>query len=363
MQFYSIPSTSFGRLLSESLIVGNFASCSNLRLFGVTQENICNTFILEVLSDELSIGKSPILRKMYSFASRAKLNFLLLNHEEVFEEEFFFKLLKAQRKYRERFVHLSGRIAFSGLRKLESRPIILFAARTDDYWNSQNMRPEIDLSLRNSSIQWIESVLEMLIENSFSVIRIGTELNAELSIKSQFFFDYSLSELRTEKSDFGICKYGDIAVTTGGGISLLPSLMGVPSLMVNTGLFSDLQPQEYLSHYLPKSVHSISDNRALNTHELSKLDLRSMQRDSQYLEEGLQILEVTPEQALEAISDFYQMIARERRTREPSNQTTDKFQTVPKPLKDNFPKDIKLQDSDSVVGIKIHNLWRNFQSF
>lgn len=361
MQFYSIPSSSFGRLLSESLIVGNYVSCSNLRLIGVTQEKICNTFILEVLSDELSISKSLILRKAYSFASRTKLNFLLLNHEEVFEEEFFFKLLKAQRKYRQRFIRLSGPIAFSGLSQLESRPTILFASRTDNYWNSQNMRTETDLNLRNSSIRWIESVLEMLIENSFSVIRIGTELNAKLSIKSKFFFDYSLSESRTEQSDFGICKYGDFAVTTGGGISLLPSLMGVPSLMVNTGLFSDLQPQEYLSHYLPKSVHSIGDNRPLHTHELSKIDLRSMQKDSQYLAEGLQIVEVTPEQALEAIGDFFAIMGDERQTKKPRNQTSDKFQTIPKPLENNFPKDINLQDSDSVVGIKIHNLWRNFQ--
>ena len=362
MKIYAIPSTSFGRLLNESLIVGLFASCSNARLLGVSQEKICNEFVLEVLSSELFIGKSPILRNVYSLVSRAKLNFLLLNQDKIFEEEFFFKLLKAQRKYRKSFVHLSGLVTSPELRRLESRPIILFAARTSDYWNSQNMRPEIDLNLRNSDIEWIESIIGMLIDTNFSVIRIGTELNAKLSIKSKFFFDYSLSELRTERSDFGVCKYGDIAVTTGGGISLLPSLMGVPSLMVNTGLFSDLQPQEYLSHYLPRSVHSIRDNRALSTYELSKLNLPSMQRDSQYLSEGLQVLGVTPEEALKAIEDFFDLMAKTSMIEYSGLQKAENFRDIPKILKNQFPKDIELQESDPVISIKIHNLWRNFQS-
>jgi len=362
MKIYAFPSTSFGRLLSESLAVSHYAYRSNSRLFGVSQEEICNEFVLEVLSTDLFIGKSRILRKVYGLASRVKFNFLLLNHEEVFEEEYFFKLLKAQRKYRESFVHLSGIVTSPKLKKLECRPIVLFAARTGDYWNSKTGRREIDLTLRNSGIQWIESVIRILIENNFSVIRIGTELNAKLSIKSKFFFDYSLSDLRTERSDFAICKYGDIAVTTGGGISLLPSVMGVPSLMINTGLFSDLQPQEYLSHYLPKSVYSIRENRALSTYELSKLNLPSMQRDSQYLSEGLKILDVTPEEALKATEDFFELISKNNELKYSRNQKVENFSILPNILKNQFPKDLKLQDSDPVIGIKIHNLWRNFQS-
>lgn len=363
MKLYPIPSSSFGRLLSEALIVDQFVSETNSKLLAFTQEKTCNAFVLESLAQDFIIWNSPILRKLYNFMFRNNLRYFLLDQDRVFTEQaFFFNLMKAQRKNRERFLTSSYIDELPDLTLLKSRPVVLFSARTDTYWNSQNGTIESDLNLRNSNNDWIETVVGMLIDSDFSVIRIGTEQNAALSIRSEFFFDYSLSKFRSEKSDFGICHHADFAVTTGGGISLLPSLMGIPSLMVNTGLFSDLQPQEYLSHYLPKSVYSISEDKPLSMHALSKLELRSMQKDSDYLLRGLEIRDVTPEDTLVAIKHFFEMLERNGFFDSSDGAENDNFHQMPQFLREHFPADIRLPDSEIVVGIKVHRLWKNFQN-
>ena len=363
MKLYSIPSNSFGRLLSEALVIGHFVSRTNSNILACTQEHICNSFILETLAQELPISNSSIHRKLYNFLIRIKFRFLILNHDDIFgEHDFFYQLMEAQRKYRERLLTLNHSIKFTKLVEFKSRPIILFATRTNDYWNSKNEKLESGLDLRNSSIDWTEAVIGMLIENNFSVIRIGAERSAALSIRSNFFFDYSLSEMRSEKSDFEMCNHADFAVTTGGGISLLPSLMGVPSLMVNTGLFSDLQPQEFLSHYLPKSVYSIVDDRPLTTFELSELDLCFMQRDSHYSSKGLEIRDVTPEDALMAVKHFSEIVARRASLQSSSSFKKGNFMEIPEILRDRFPANIKLPESGLAIGIKVSKLWKNLQS-
>ena len=185
MKLYPIPSSSFGRLLSEALIVGQFVAETNSELFAFTEEKACNAFVLECLAQDFTIWNSPILRKLYNFIYRNNLRYFLLDQDKIFREQAFFSnLMKAQRKYRERFLASSYSDELPDLTPLKSRPVVLFSARTDDYWNFQNGTIESDLNLRNSSIDWIETVVGMLIESNFSVIRIGTEQNAALSIRS-----------------------------------------------------------------------------------------------------------------------------------------------------------------------------------
>lgn len=355
---YQIPSSSFGRMLSESLIIFHYCKSKNRKLFLFTQKSISNFFVLEILGADSKIMKSLFSEKIYSLLLKLKRHALFLNQDRVFEgSNFFLHLLHAQRYYRIQFLSKTSAAPLSELVHLKNRPIVVFAARTDHYWRSNHSNTEDEIAIRNSRIEWIEQLIRMLLDNEFSVIRIGTQANAPLSIKNRFYFDYSLSKIRNDKGDFEICRQADFAVTTGGGVSLLPSLMGIPGLMVNTGLFSDLQPQEFLHHYLPKSVHWQDSGLPLNLEELNKIELLSMQRGSDYSSKGLELHEVSPEDSLATIQDFFHKTIPGIKQVSPSK---DNFNSVPLVLLSQFPAEVPVSGETQAVGVRVHGLWKNF---
>lgn len=358
MKFYGLPTSSFGRMLSEALIVVHSAKQSKVRLILVAQDKVASQYLSDLLSLEFSVWNSFFARKFYSLL--VKLNFLIIDQRSQLENEFFFeKLFNAQRFFRQKTLLYNNDLS-SEISNHQNRPKIIFAARTDTYWNLQNNRTEQGISIRNSDIEWIEKTINLLINNGFFVIRLGTKANPKLSIESPFFFDYSLSDLRTDKNDFRICALADFAVTTAGGISLLPSLLGIPGITVNSGLFTDIHPQEYLQHYLPKSVFRVTEGTALSASELADFELRDFQKDSDYGSIGLEIRSVSPEDSLTAILDFYSNFVAPNLAKHSNSEENDNFRSLPSEIREQFPKEIFLPESNSKIGIRIHKLWKNF---
>ncbi len=354
-----MPTTSFGRMLSEALIVVHAARFSKIKLILVTQDKIVNRHSLELLKLEFPIWKSLFARKFYSLLVR--LNFLLIDQDSLLNDKFYFEnLFKAQRYFRKDLSTFDNRDPFTDITNNKSRPIIIFAARTDTYWNLQNNRIANEIAIRNSDVHWTEKTIDLLINNGFFVIRLGTQANPKLAIESPFYFDYSLSALRSDKNDFRIAASADFAVTTAGGISLLPALLGVPGITINSGLFTDIQPQEFIQHYLPKSVFRLSDGSYLSGAELAEFELRALQKDSDYKSIGLGLRSVNPEDALTAILDFYTWYTENNLGKNSNNKESNNFLPLPFKMQKHFPKEIAVPESSSKINIKVHRLWKNF---
>jgi putative glycosyltransferase (TIGR04372 family) len=346
-------------MLSEAIIIATSVNSEKIKILSVPEKIVVNPYFLEVLTSQFKVLRSPFFRKTYHFL--VKLNFLILNQNSLLDEKVFFKnLLLAQRNFRERVLPSYMNEHVAEVFPKSDRPTVVFASRTDDYWNSLNIQRENRITIRNSDLIWTESLIKLLIINGFNVIRLGTSTNPKLDIVSTYFFDYSRSDFRSDENDFKICSLADIAVTTAGGISLLPSLLGIPGIVVNSGLFTDIQPQEYLHHYLPKSVFHKNGGSVLSATELAQLQLNTMQQDFSYDKQGLELREVSAEESFEAILDFYNTLKVKPLSSNSSKRKTDKFKSIPSEIRVQFPEDIIEQKTNLNISIKIHHLWRNF---
>ena len=358
MKFYHLDTSSFGQMLTDGLQVVYTTKISKRRLVLVSKHKIASSFILEFLGLHCTVLTSPLARKLYSFLN--KLNFLMFDHALIGENIYFENLCKAQRYFRQNLLeHIStGSIIEKFPRK--DRPIVVFAARTDYYAKSLGNLREHEITIRNCDLEWTKDVIKLLIDNGFFVVRIGTETNPNLSIESPFFFDYSLSNLRNEKNDFGICAMADFAVTNAGGIALMPSLLGIPGIVINSGLFTDIHPQEFLHHFLPKSVFNKHSGTPLNAGSLSKLKLSSMQQNINYDSIGLELRDVSPEDSLTAILEFYSEFVESKSSLNTNREMRSNFWPLPKEISDQFPRAFVLPESNSSIEIKLHRLWKNF---
>lgn len=359
MKFYYLPTSSFGLMLSNGIIVATLANTAKIKIVAVTEKIIVNQYLLEIVSSEFQVHKSRFGRKFFFFL--LKVNFLILNEDTQLNEKVFFQnLFKAQRHFRKNLLPKYKSNSIAEVFVENSRPTIIFASRTDDYWNSINNRTENRISIRNSNLRWTEEVIELLLIKGFNVIRLGTQTNLKLQIVSPYFLDYSLSNFRSDENDFEICRFADLAVTTGGGISLLPSLLGIPGIMVNSGLFTDIQPQEYLHHYLPKSVFYKNGGPALSSAELAHLQLNAMQQDFDYDRSGLELREVSSNDSLTAILDFYNVLKAKNVSRKFNIRKMFSFNTIPAEIREQFPEDITEPETGFKISIQIHKFWRNF---
>jgi hypothetical protein len=87
-----------------------------------------------------------------------------------------------------------------------------------------------------------------------------------------------------------------------------------------------------------------------------------MQRDSHYSSKGLEIRDVTPEDALMAVKHFSEIVARRASLQSSSSFKKGNFMEIPEILRDRFPANIKLPESGLAIGIKVSKLWKNLQS-
>ena len=358
MKFYHLDTSSFGQMLTDGLQVVYAVKISKHRLVLVSKHKIANNFLLEFLGFHCIVVKSPLARTLYSLLN--KLNLLMFDFALIGESIYFENLCKAQRYFRQNLLEHVSTGLINEISPRKDRPIVVFAARTDYYAKSLGNLGEHEITIRNCDLEWTKDVIKSLLDNGFFVIRIGIETNPKLSIESPFFFDYSLSDLRNEKNDFEICAIADFAVTNAGGISLIPSLLGIPSIVINSGLFTDLHPQEFLHHFLPKSVFSKHSGTALNASSLGKLKLSSMQKNINYDSIGLELRDVSPEDSVTAILEFYSEFVKTKASINANREMMSNFKPLPTEISEQFPRAFALPESNSRIEIQLHRLWKNF---
>jgi len=341
-------------MLTDGLQAIHHAQISRTKLILVTKNKVANKFLLQFLGRYCTVLNSFLARKLYFALSR--LNIAMISNKILDTEEYFENLCKAQRFLRADMIKFNRANIFDNLIKNNNRPIVLFAVRTPYYSESLGNTGEHEITIRNCDPKWTEHVIELMIENGFFVIRIGADSNPRLSITSPYFFDYSLSNLKNDSNDFLICTLANMAVTNAGGISLMPSLLGIPGIVINSGLFTDIHPQEYVHHFLPKSVFNKKTGSPLSSSDLSQLDLREMQKNSHYDLLGLELRSITPHEAITAILDFNSEILHNNQ----SHKSKKNFRHLPNKISMQFPKGFILPESVQPIEIKLHRLWKNF---
>jgi len=354
MRFYHLDTSSFGGMLTNGLMAIYSAQSSRTKLILVTKNKVASRFLLEFLGRYCIVLNSFLSRKL--FFALSKLKIAIFNNDFLNENDYFENLCKAQRYLRPRLIESNKINIFNNLIKTNNRPIVVFAARTPYYAESLGNTREHEITIRNCDQAWTERVIQLMIENGFFVLRIGANSNPKLSISSPYFFDYSLSNIKNEANDFLICTLANLAVTNAGGISLMPSLLGIPGIVINCGLFTDIQPQEYMHHFLPKSVINKKSGFALSSSELSELDLRAMQKNSHYESLNLELRSVTPDEAITAVLDFYREIVDINDYQNSKNN----FKYLPDSISMQFPHSFVLPESNQSINIKLHRLWKNF---
>jgi putative glycosyltransferase (TIGR04372 family) len=354
MRFYHLDTSSFGGMLTDGLLQIYSAQSSQTKLILVTKNKVASKFLLQFLGRYCIVLNSFLARKLYFALSKLKI--AIFNNDFLNEKEYFENLCKAQRYLRVSLIESQKTNIFDNLIKTNNRPIVVFAVRTPYYSESLGNTGEHEITIRNCDQTWTERVIQLMIDNGFFVLRIGANSNPRLSITSPYFFDYSLSDFKNESNDFLICTLANMAVTNAGGISLMPSLLGIPGIVMNCGLFTDIHPQEYVHHFLPKSVFNKKSGFPLSSSDLGELDLRAMQKNSHYESLGLELRSITPDEAITAVLDFYSEIVDIKQSQNSKNN----FKHLPDAISMQFPHGFVLPESAQPIEIKLHRLWKNF---
>jgi putative glycosyltransferase (TIGR04372 family) len=155
-------------------------------------------------------------------------------------------------------------------------------------------------SYRNSDVLKYEKAIQWLIDNHYTVLRMGKISKTKLNIQSDKVIDYSFNE---EKSDFldvwlfANCNY---CITTGSGIDVIADIYKKPILFINILPITGFTYYNK-SKWVPKKLISKQNGIELNMEEYIKSDYH---RTEMYEANNIEVIDLNEQEIEIEIKKF-----------------------------------------------------------
>ncbi len=91
-------------------------------------------------------------------------------------------------------------------------------------------------SLRDTSIEDLTTIIEVLISRGFFVVRLGNRRLDRVPITSARFLDYPFQKMQSERNEVFLSAISSFSVTWNTGLAMLPASFGVPTTLLTPGL-------------------------------------------------------------------------------------------------------------------------------
>jgi len=194
---------------------------------------------------------------------------------------------------------------------LTKNKFICFIVRTSEY----NINLSAGMGLREKKTREFYNVnpknyipaLKYLTDLDYKIIRMGKGFSQPFPFLHENFIDYAISNDRNDFLDVWLSANCYFFFGTNNGPIALPSVFNKPFLGTNAF------PLGVIHSYIPKSIHlpriAQRNGKLLNIREQVELDVIKQVNGVYYEKEGIQVLENTSDEILNAVKDIENKIA------------------------------------------------------
>ncbi len=183
------------------------------------------------------------------------------------------------------------------------RPYACFAARTSTY-NLKTIGTDGGFSPRNMDFLDYEMTIAYLKQEGIATVKMGKDVKMKQKISNCIDYAGCFSD---EKMDIYIAANAQFAITSFTGLVTLFSMFGIPVLMVNAiPLFSTYGSFPYTDEdlFIPKKWYSKKKKKFLSFREMIDIEERKENKEKDFLEYGIELIDNTPEEIWMATKEF-----------------------------------------------------------
>jgi len=187
----------------------------------------------------------------------------------------------------------------------DGQPFVVLNVRDSKYL--KNWIPNFDLdyhSYRNSDIESYLPSVEWLSNQGVWVVRMGRNMQHPLQSSSVLVIDYAFDDKKSDLLDIWLFANCSGCITTASGPDWISNVYRRPLLCVNASPLGILFSM-FNSIWVPKNLQWEDSGESLNLGEY--LD-HTFLRTDEYTEAGIRIIDLTPEEILVAVKEFWQRI-------------------------------------------------------
>lgn len=186
------------------------------------------------------------------------------------------------------------------------RKIAIINVRDETYLKSTLKDQSFDYhDFRNSDIYSYHKAIQFLIDEGFSVIRVGRITAKELNVSSKYFWDYSKSKIKSDLIDIFLAEEAYMCISTGSGYDALTSINKKPTLYVNYlphGYVMAFSRQDYTC--FKKLRDRLSGQFIQSVEEIYSKNVFSALDASEYQAQGVEIVDLNSAEILSCVQKF-----------------------------------------------------------
>jgi len=187
----------------------------------------------------------------------------------------------------------------------DDQPFVVLHVRDSKYLKDWYPNVDVDYhSYRDSDIKSYLPSVEWLSNQGVWVIRTGRNMQHPLQSGAALVIDYAFDDKKSDLLDIWLFANCSGCITTVSGPDGISTVYRRPLLCVNAsplgGLFS-----MFSSIWVPKNLQWERSGKSLNLGEY--LDY-NFSRTEEYAEAGIRIIDLTPEEILAAVKEFWERI-------------------------------------------------------
>ena len=185
---------------------------------------------------------------------------------------------------------------------------ICFHARDDAYLKNYDKKKNWDYhNFRDSNIDNYLLAIEYLTNKGHYCFRMGSKVKKKIVSENTKIIDYASSNYQSDLLDIYLGSKCLMAVYSESGISVIPEVFNRPIVYVNWPAlnFSCFNSDSLV---IPKSFFQKKKNRFLSFSEILELNLEANFRSEYLKEKEIDLIENTPEEICNAVSENYKRI-------------------------------------------------------
>ena len=190
---------------------------------------------------------------------------------------------------------------------LFSRNIIILNVRDEAYLKKALQGTDYGYhSYRNSDVHSYVAALQYLIDEGYSVIRVGRETIKELELSSKYFWDYSKSKIKSDLIDIFMAEVAYACISTGSGYDALTTINLKPTLYINYlphGYLMSFGKSDYTS--FKKLRDTQSGNFLTSIDDIHSRNVFSVLDGNKYWEQGIEVVNLNSSEIKSCVKKFF----------------------------------------------------------
>lgn len=187
----------------------------------------------------------------------------------------------------------------------DEEPFVVLQVRDSKYLKNWVQNVDVDYhSYRDSNIESYLPSVEWLSSQGVWVIRMGRNMQNPLQSSAALVVDYAFDDKKSDLLDIWLFANCSGCITTASGPDGISTVYRRPLLCVNASPLGILFSM-FNSIWVPKNLQWEGSGKSLNLGEY--LD-HTFLRTEEYIGAGIRIVDLTPEEILAAVKEFWERI-------------------------------------------------------